>query len=179
MNTTVHSSLVLAQEKWKIYQLLKRVDEFPRYIAGVDSISTQRFSDRERLTTWKINYEGVPVRWVQKETLLDDNCSIRFQLVNGDFATYEGEWKVGDGEGGTRLELSLSIGWGQTQLQQETREALNHKAKLAVRWMMRELRKHIGADHLLSVWPLLDLKTPRRVSQEMTASSCLFSACLR
>lgn len=160
MPTTIHSYIVVAQEKWKLYQLLRRVDEFPRYIAGVESVSTQRLSDRERLTSWKINYDGVPVRWVQKDTLFDEDQSIRFRLVDGEFAAYEGEWKVGEGEGGTLLELSLSIDWGQTQLKQATRESLDHKAKLAVRWMMRELRKNIGAEHIISIWPLIDLKTP-------------------
>lgn len=160
MPTTVNSYILVAQEKWKLYELLKRVDEFPRYIAGVESVNAQRLSDHERLTTWKINYDGVPVRWVQRDVLSEEDLSIRFKLAEGDFATYEGEWKVRDEEGGTQLELSIRIDWGETQLKQETRESLDHKAKLAVRWMMRELRKNVGAEHIISIWPLIDLKTP-------------------
>jgi SAM-dependent methyltransferase/alpha-beta hydrolase superfamily lysophospholipase/ribosome-associated toxin RatA of RatAB toxin-antitoxin module len=160
MATTIHSYIVVAQEKWKVFELLKRMEEFPRYIAGVESISATRLSDRERLTEWTVNYHGLPLRWTQKDTFLDEARTLKFELVRGDFALYEGQWRISDGEGGAILELSLSLDWSEVQLRQETRASLDHKARLAVRWMFRELRKNIGPGHIISVWPLIDLKTP-------------------
>jgi ubiquinone/menaquinone biosynthesis C-methylase UbiE/pimeloyl-ACP methyl ester carboxylesterase/ribosome-associated toxin RatA of RatAB toxin-antitoxin module len=158
--TTIHSYIVVAQERWKVYELLKRMEEFPRYIAGVESISARRLSDTERISEWTINYGGIPVRWSQKDTLHEDTWTLQFAQVSGDFALYEGQWRVTSAEGGTVLELTLSLDWSEIQLRQETRAVLDHKARLAVRWMFRQLRQNIGPDQIISIWPLLDLKAP-------------------
>ena len=55
MAITINSYIVIDQEKWKVFELVKHMDEFPRYIAGVESVSSRKLSDQEKLTQWKIS----------------------------------------------------------------------------------------------------------------------------
>lgn len=140
----IESSILVNRPAGDTYGFLKNLEAFPRFIAGVERIKVRRLSDRQVVSDWTIQVDGTPVSWREKDTFDDDTWAIKFKMLDGDFASYSGEWHVLEDGTSSRVSVALSIDWGVLNVQDEVAHVLERKARLAVRWMLRHLKKGLG-----------------------------------
>ena len=156
----IASSIIVNQDRDKVFHLIKSMELFPRYIAGIESINIKRMSNHCIRSSWRINIDGNIVNW-QEEDMFDDlNYSISFMMVEGDFKSYNGKWELVKNPQGTEIIFSVSIDWNMPGISSELSKQLESKAKLAVRWLLRELRKNISPEQVVKLESFWELKAP-------------------
>ncbi|GEM_PF-550492 len=138
----IKRSTVVPQDKATIYSILKNMEYFPRFIKGVESINVKHLSDNLVVSNWRINVQDTIVTWEEEDIFNDKNYSIDFRMREGDYGSYEGNWKLLENGSGTEVHLTARIDWNLSQNTKDTTRYLNKKAELALRWMLREIRKN-------------------------------------
>jgi len=168
MATEIHESVVLNQEKWRVFELLKVLNHSQTSIRRIGSAQGLSGSGTKVLSHWQARYGGLEFNWKQAETFSKRDYSITFKMVEGDFERLEGHLELnGPNVGGeTCLRLTLSIGWRPAHLDRQSRESLIRKSRFAVRKFLRQIQcdsdkdplKHslqqIGLEHLESFFGL-------------------------
>lgn len=146
----IESAITVQKDAREIYSLLKDMEAFPRFIAGVERVKMKRLSKDKVLSEWSIDIKGTKVRWKEQDTFDDKSLTVTFRMTEGDFASYSGAWNVLENGNSTRLSFMLSIDWELHHLREEIIPELERKARLAARWMLREIRSGIGPNRILS-----------------------------
>ena len=154
------ASTTIKQDRKTLYSLLKNMEYFPRFISGVESINVKRLSDHLVVSNWRINVDGTIVTWEEEDIFNDKNYSIDFRMREGDYGAYEGSWKLNENDKGTEINLTAKIDWNFPQFTREISKALDKKAALALRWMLREIRKSVEPEHILSLESFWEAKAP-------------------
>ena len=145
----IESSVTVKQETRKVYNLLKEMEQFPWFIAGVESVRVTDLSGSKKITEWKIDIMGTPISWQEEDIFDAQNMSVRFKMLAGRFADYYGEWKVSKSPRGTMISFSVNIDWSVADLKGPLGPILDQKARLATRWMLREIRAKTEIEDLL------------------------------
>jgi ribosome-associated toxin RatA of RatAB toxin-antitoxin module/alpha-beta hydrolase superfamily lysophospholipase len=146
----IESAITIRRDAREIYALLRNIEAFPRFIPGIEQVRVRKLSRTQVASEWSINMEGTKVSWKEKDAFDDDSLTVKFHMTEGDFASYSGEWRVFEDGSETRLSFLLSIDWEVRQLREEIIPELERKARLAARWMLREIKLAIGAEQALS-----------------------------
>lgn len=183
MATVIRESIILKQEGWRIFELLKRIDKFSESVASIGSITMERQLPSVDLTRWRIKFGGADLRWSQKNWFSDEHFSVAFKMIDGDFENFEGQLRLdGANNGETRLDLMLSIDWKSIDLSQEDSASLERKTRLAVRRLFRQIQhntsrselkevlEEIGVNHIEN---FLGMPLPQHVKDGLKSTSIL------
>jgi hypothetical protein len=182
MSAIIRESTILKQEGWRIFELLKRINQFSGSVGNVGSITMERQLVSEGLSQWRVKFGGEHIRWNQKEWFSDKDVSVAFRMMDGDFENLEGELKLDGANGKTQLDLTLSIDWKQNNLSQEGNATLERKTRLAVRKWLHQIRynasrgelkqtlEKIGVDH---VETFLGVSLPKHITEGLKGTSVL------
>lgn len=146
----IESSITVNRSAREVYDLLKNMEAFPRFISGVEQIKVRRLSKTHVASEWSISVEGTKINWKEKDVFDDDSLAVKFKMTEGDFASYSGEWRVLEDGIHSRLSFIFSIDWELQHLREEIIPELERKARLATRWMLREIRKGVGLEKVIS-----------------------------
>lgn len=150
MMPIIESAITVQKDAKEIYSLLKDMEAFPRFIAGVERIKVKRLSRDRVVSEWSIDIKGTKVKWKEQDTFDDKSLTIAFRMTEGDFASYSGSWNVLENGSSARLSFMLSIDWELHHLREEIIPELERKARLAARWMLREIKSGVGPKRILS-----------------------------
>ena len=149
----IESSIAINRSARELFRLLKDMEAFPRFITGVDQVKVKRLSTHQVVSEWKVNVGGTRVNWKERDIFDDESLTIKFKMTEGDFASYSGLWQVMEDGTYSRLSFMLSIDWELQHLREEIIPELERKAKLAARWMLREIRNSASSDRVLVQLP--------------------------
>lgn len=152
----IESSILVNRPARETYSFLKDLETFPKFIAGVEQIKLRQSSKHQVVSEWTIQVDGTRLSWREKDVFDDDLLSIKFKMLDGDFSTYNGEWRVLENGTTSRVSLALSFDWGILTAREEVAKAIERKAQLAVRWMLRHLKNRLGHGTVLSQEVVLD-----------------------
>lgn len=145
----IESSITVKQEVKRVYNLLKEMERFPWFIAGVESVRARELSENKKITEWKIDIMGTPMSWKEEDIFDNKNMGIRFRMLEGSFADYYGKWKVSKSLTGTMISFSVNIDWSVADLKGPLGPILDQKARLAVKWILREIREKAEIEDFL------------------------------
>ena len=152
--SVIESSVTVKQGVRRVYDLLKEMEQFPWFIAGVESVRVTELSENKKISEWKIDIMGTPMSWQEEDTFDNQDMTLRFRMLKGRFADYYGEWKVSKSRRGTIISFSVNIDWSVADLKGPLGPILDRKARLAIKWMLREIKEKTEIEHLV--------KEPRR-----------------
>ncbi len=94
------------------YNLLKDMESFPDYMENVVNVSEKIVSKKSSTMEWDCVIDDAEFNWVQKTDYDTSNHLINFELIEGDFETLEGFWKISKGEDIIFLQLTLKYAMG-------------------------------------------------------------------
>lgn len=125
----VQVSKVVPARRWKVLRCLMHPADFPRYMPNVRECSLVARTREGTRTRWKVEMEGLPVSWVQEETLQIRNSALQFRLIEGDLQEFSGQWILKDHPEGTQVDVEVSLRVGIPQVEQIIGEALKEKVR--------------------------------------------------
>jgi fatty aldehyde-generating acyl-ACP reductase len=108
----IQISKIIPAEKWRVIRLLTKVNEFPSYIPCVKEATVIHKKHNIMLTKWRVQIDGVPISWVEEDTLALNEKTIYFRATEGDLAEFKGKWQFLDHPQGTevKIEVLLKVG---------------------------------------------------------------------
>lgn len=105
--THIKLSKVIPAPKFNIIRLLTKVSEFPSYIPTVKEAAILEKKHNIMKTKWRVQVDGVPISWVEQDTLDLTRGAIYFQAIEGDLHEFKGEWKFFDHPKGTEVTVDV------------------------------------------------------------------------
>lgn len=90
-----------------LWNTLTGFTAYPRFVEAVTSVRQLEETDDTRTTDWNISLDGAPLHWVERDYLDGEPFSLKFEMLDGDFDVFRGQWKAQEKEDGIHLSLTL------------------------------------------------------------------------
>jgi len=136
----IESSIEIEQEPEKVYQLLKKLEDFPRFMPEVKSIKLLEQKGNTSLTEWQTEVDGITIIWKEEEIYDDPNLEVKYRLIEGDLDKFEGSWRLLPIPGGTKAVLGVDYDFGVPALADLMGPVLELKVKENSQAMLRALK---------------------------------------
>jgi len=137
----IELSMAVKQERKEVYNILRDIEEFPKFMRSVKKIEIMEKDLNRLVTHWEVDIEGVKLTWREEDLFDDVRMKIRFKMLEGDYKNYEGEWKIDETPKGTEISISVNFDWGIPVFEKFVGDALSRKAKTYLKGMLRSLKK--------------------------------------
>ena len=112
---TIQCSRDIAAGIEVVYDLARRVEDFPQFMPDVRSIKlVESSADGSRtVTEWVgvVEQFNQVVRWVEEDLWDHEAHTCKFRQLSGDYSEYRGEWRFVSIPTGTRFESELHFAY--------------------------------------------------------------------
>lgn len=108
----VEVSKVVRAPRERVYALVRRMEDYPRFMKDVLSVRVLEQGGGWQVTEWVTQLEGRRIRWTERDEFDDPACRIRYRQVEGDLKQFEGEWILEEVPEGTRVTLTVDFDLG-------------------------------------------------------------------
>ena len=88
---TVRKSVLVPYSAEQMYELVDRVEDYPKFLPWCGGSEVRRQSETESLATVHIDFHGVRQKFTTANTM-EPGRSIRMALRDGPFSDLNGEW---------------------------------------------------------------------------------------
>lgn len=105
----IQVSKIIPASKWRIVRLLTKVWEFPAYIPSVKEASVIQKKYNVMQTKWRVQVDGVPISWIEEDTLAFHENAIYFKAIEGDLAEFKGKWTFQEQPEGTEVIVNVQL----------------------------------------------------------------------
>jgi ribosome-associated toxin RatA of RatAB toxin-antitoxin module len=136
----VECSTLVAAAPAEVFELIRRAEDFSRYMPNVLSVRIIEHVDGRRLSEWRTLLDGAPLNWVEEDRLQPPR-RLSYRLVEGDIEHLEGEWLIEEeGPGRSRLTARLSYRLGVPIIEEVLGEIVAAKIRLNLEAMLEAVR---------------------------------------
>lgn len=115
---SVHKSVLLGYSAEQMFELVERVEDYPRFLPWCGAVEVKHRDERELVATLLINYHGVK----QSFTTRNDNQRphlMQMNLVDGPFRHLQGTWSFKPlREDACKVEFELNYEFSSRMLEQ-------------------------------------------------------------
>ena len=105
----IEVSRLIPAEMRKVVRLLTKVEEFSGYIPSVKEAKVIEKSRNKMKTKWQVQVDGLPISWVEEDTLSYIGKAIHFKAIQGDLEEFWGKWKFKPQKDGTLVSVSAHL----------------------------------------------------------------------
>ena len=144
----VETAIDINAEPEVVYNLAKKIEDFPLYMPDVKEITVLERSGNFSVTNWVTEVEGTPITWKEKETFDDSSLTISYQLLEGDLEKFQGAWRFVPKDGGTRVTLDVDFDFGVPAIEELMGPILKKKVEENSLMMLSSLKKKIESMHV-------------------------------
>ncbi len=141
----IEVSIIVKEDRKEIYDLLKKTEEFPKFIKGIKRIQIIKQLPHRSIINWEVLVDGALIVWKEEDLFDNVNYTIRFKMLEGDYDKYEGEWKLVQLLNGTKIFLCINIDWGAPAFVDfpEVKNILIRKTKKSLKSMLIAIKKKV------------------------------------
>lgn len=139
----IETSIIIKEDREKIYELLKDIESFPKFIKNIKRIQVIKRLPHRAIINWEVMVDGAFVTWKEEDTYDDKNTSINFKMLEGDYDKYEGRWKIDNCPLGTRITISVSVEWGIPVLGKHVGRVLERKVRANLKSVLKAIANEI------------------------------------
>jgi len=140
---TVEVSVVIKKPKNEVYRIIKNIEEFPVFIAGIHNLKIIGRKGDLFITAWDVEIDGAPVSWKEEDYFDDANCKLAFNMIEGSYQEYKGEWLVQDSPKGAKLTIKANFEWGIPVLEKYVGRVLKDKARRGLLGMIQAIKNRL------------------------------------
>jgi ribosome-associated toxin RatA of RatAB toxin-antitoxin module len=137
----IELSVLAKQEQKKVYKILRNIEEYPKFMRSLKKIEVIERGANRLVTHWEVDIEGTIITWNEENIFDDTQMKMRFKMIEGDYNSYEGEWKIKNAPAGTEISLSASFDWGIPVFEKFVGNVLIMKARTYLKGTLRSLKK--------------------------------------
>ncbi|MFQ3549477.1 MAG: SRPBCC family protein [Armatimonadota bacterium] len=109
----VESSIEINGSVDKVYNLAKRVEEFPEFMPDVKSVTIlEKNEDGSRtVTEWVgiVKEFNTTIKWLEEDIWDDEAKTCTFNMIKGDYGSYSGMWKFYENDGKTIMDIEIDF----------------------------------------------------------------------
>ena len=108
----VHVEVVVEAPIQRVWEAVKDVLSYPRYMDTVQSISVIDEVGDSRKIAWSVFLKGSLLQWTEQEKVEESTYRIEFDQIDGDLDEFSGFWQLskhGD-HTGVELDVDFEIG---------------------------------------------------------------------
>ncbi len=139
----IEFSVIVQEDRKKVYEFLKNIEQFPSFMENVKEIKVLKKYPNKLITTWNIEIDGANILWQEEDIFNDKNFSVKFRMLEGDYNKYEGNWTLTSIDNKTRISIYINIDWGAPAFTKFVEHTLERKAKRAIKGMVIAFKKKI------------------------------------
>ncbi|MFH1798787.1 MAG: SRPBCC family protein [Candidatus Omnitrophota bacterium] len=140
-----YSTIVRCDKKFGYEFIKNNFVRFPEFVSNIKKLKLLReLSSNKRIVEWMVNIDGANVHWKEENVFNDEDFSMFFNMIEGDFSKYEGKWLVENVLGVTKISISIMLDWGIPNLGKYVGPVLERKAKINTRSMLWAIRKRLN-----------------------------------
>ncbi|MDO8885990.1 SRPBCC family protein [Candidatus Oleimmundimicrobium sp.] len=137
----VKSSIEIKAPKKDVYKLAKNMESFPSFMRDVKEVKVVKEEKNKTVTEWATEIDDIALNWTEEEWFDDENCLIKYKLIEGDLDKFEGEWKFEEIPEGTRLVLTVDFDFGMPNMEDLIGPVLELKVKENSEMMLEGMKK--------------------------------------
>ena len=113
----VKSEITVKADPVKTFRVAQEVEKYPQFMPDVEEIKVlERRDDGYSRVFWaahaKVASIDKLVKWVEDEWWHEETLTSRFELVEGDYKHYFGDWTFENSGGGTKITLTVDYDLG-------------------------------------------------------------------
>ena len=103
----INISKVINAPRWRVIRMLTKVWEFSALVPTIKEVSVIEKSHNVIKTKWEILVKGLPISWLEEDTLDLKKNRIHFKAVEGDLQEFRGTWEFRDHPEGTEVAVKI------------------------------------------------------------------------
>ncbi|MFH0732232.1 MAG: SRPBCC family protein [Candidatus Omnitrophota bacterium] len=123
-----------------VFNVLKSMDEFSQMMHYVKDVKIETSSKNRIITKWLLDVEGADVTWKEEDLFDDKNKSVKFSMLEGDYGSYFGTWKIKPLSPSSLLTLDINVDWDIPSFEKVIGPILENKTKRILRGMMAAIK---------------------------------------
>jgi coenzyme Q-binding protein COQ10 len=139
----IEVSKLVKQDKNKVYSILKNMEEFPQFMKGVKKLSIIERDDNRLVTHWEVEIDGAIVMWKEEDIFDDKETTINFKMIEGDYKSYGGNWRVEDAPKGAKITIIANFDWGIPNFERYVGPVLERKARVSLKRMLKAIGERL------------------------------------
>ncbi|GAB3281308.1 aromatase/cyclase [Actinocorallia lasiicapitis] len=102
-------ALVPTQDTMLVFEKITAFSDYPK---AADDVRTVTIEPDGVHSVWEVNFRRGIMRWTERDDIRRDDLTVTFSQTAGDFARFEGSWKLTPGADGCEVELLLAYDFG-------------------------------------------------------------------
>lgn len=136
--------MTIAAPLENVYAVLAHMEAFPQFMPDVESVEVLERKNHHTITQW-VAYidEDTPISWRELDTFDQENRKIQFQLIDGDLEVFEGEWKLEEEKGKTKVSIELTYDFGMPAFEKIIGPILKKKVRDNCLMMLNSIKKKV------------------------------------
>ena len=108
----VKSEIVLRGDKQKIYDVIKDMPSYPKFMKDLVSVEILEEGDNTDVSHWVSNVDGRKIVWTERDVFYPEEYRITYAQTEGDLKRMEGSWEMEDTEEGVKVSLTVDFEFG-------------------------------------------------------------------
>jgi len=113
----ISSAINISADPLSVFRVAREVEKFPDFMPDVKEVSViERRDDGFSRTSWtaraRVASINKNIKWIEDEWWDENSLSSKFELVEGDYKHYRGDWKFEPSDSGTLVTLNIDFDLG-------------------------------------------------------------------
>ena len=108
----VVSQILIQGSKQKIYDVIKEMTAYPRFMPSLVSVEIIEQGEGTDLTRWVSDVDGRRIVWTERDNFYPEQFKITYAQTAGDLKKMEGAWILADTEQGVSVTLTVDFEFG-------------------------------------------------------------------
>lgn len=141
---TIEVSCLIKKPKQEVFKAIKDMESFPSIMRDIKNLKIiKRLSEDKFVTAWETEIDGAPVTWKEEDTFDENNFILKFEMIEGNYQTYQGQWVLHDAVDATKLTIKADFDWGIPILEEYVGKTLEEKARRSLLGMAQAIKNKV------------------------------------
>jgi len=138
----IKKSILIKSSPDRVFSVVRDIENYPVFIRDIKSVEVRSRSSTRLISKWLIDIEGADVAWQEEDLVDEKNKRLSFNLLEGDYEKYEGEWSVAKDGFRSRLSDNMILDWGIPSFEKVIGPVLEKKTDKIVRGLLCAIKRY-------------------------------------
>ena len=139
----VVSKIVIQGSKQKIYDVIKDMTAYPRFMQNLLSVEILEQGENTDLTHWVSDVDGRRIVWTERDNFYPEEFKITYAQTEGDLKKMAGAWTLIDVPEGVSVTLTVDFEFGIPMIAGMLNPLLKRKVRENCVNMLQAVQKQI------------------------------------